>query len=413
MTSSPPPEFSALRVGKSRQRGDTANLLPKTFDSASEALPIHPVASSSLKNYNRERYQQDLEYAQKFLMRRDISPRSEMFMAIFKEELKEAMYAETPEDKLASAGSIRTFERLIEKNGFLRAEAFTQSQEVHANLLELRELQYYSRYGDDVKIFPTALRAHASPIKTENWQILCGRFQWTQIASKLEEEKKALETMGKDRDDVIKRTGLSAHIAVRAACRDLGTNEELAIWSIIQYGLRNMKMHRDLEDLISGGKFNQLADVLQNDLDDIDCIFSEFRSGTDKEALKTIVSAQCDKWFDRSEFPEDPPLWGLRPELKAAYQKAVARKSAPNKSENETKNIAENDGQSQEKLARREAVASESSDPLVASTEFRRGSEDHRAKTKNANLVARAYRLREELEQVEKELEQDTGEEGP
>ena len=75
-------------------------------------------------------------------------------------------------------------------------------------------------------------------------------------------------------------------------------------------------MPRDLEDLIFGGKFNQLDDVLQNDLDDIDCVFSEFRSGTDIEALRTIVSAECDKWFDHSEFPEDASLWGVRPELK-------------------------------------------------------------------------------------------------
>lgn len=54
-------------------------------------------------------------------------------------------------------------------------------------------------------------------------------------------------------------------------------------------------MPRDLEDLISGRKFNQLADVLQNDLEDIDCIFSEFRSGTDIEALGTIVSTEYDK----------------------------------------------------------------------------------------------------------------------
>ncbi|MCJ1427440.1 hypothetical protein MMC29_005343 [Sticta canariensis] len=159
-----------------------------------------------------------------------------------------------------------------------------------------------------------------------------------------------------------------------------------------------MKTPPDLEDLISGGKFNQLADVLQNNLDDIDCGFSEFRSGTDIEALKTIVSAECDKWFDRSEFPEEPPLWGVRPELKAPYQKAVARKTAPTESENMTKDIAENGRQTKK---------------MLVSTEFPRGSEDYRATKKNANLVARAYRLREELEQAEKELEQDTEEKGP
>lgn len=39
---------------------------------------------------------------------------------------------------------------------------FWKTKELQPNLLELREFQYLSRYGDYVKIIPSTLRAHAS-----------------------------------------------------------------------------------------------------------------------------------------------------------------------------------------------------------------------------------------------------------
>lgn len=39
---------------------------------------------------------------------------------------------------------------------------------------------------------------------------------------------------------------MDTHIAVRGACRELGISESLAIWSIVEYGKRNVQMHRDL-----------------------------------------------------------------------------------------------------------------------------------------------------------------------
>lgn len=92
-------------------------------------------------------------------------------------------------------------------------------------------------------------------------------------------EKAELRKQESERSNPIE---LGTHIAVRSACRDLGISESLAIWSIIQYGQRNTKMHQDLEGLISRGKFEKLAEVFYNDLDDIDSVFSDFKSEMDK-----------------------------------------------------------------------------------------------------------------------------------
>lgn len=58
---------------------------------------------------------------------------------------------------------------------------------------------------------------------------LCGRFKWTEIAEKLaldEIEMKRLETEG---PNALKTMNMDTRIAVRSACRDLGTSESLAI----------------------------------------------------------------------------------------------------------------------------------------------------------------------------------------
>ena len=54
-------------------------------------------------------------------------------------------------------------ERLICEHRFLRP--LDHNSEIEVNLLELRKLQYYQRFG--LKIIPTRLRIHASKEKTE------------------------------------------------------------------------------------------------------------------------------------------------------------------------------------------------------------------------------------------------------
>ena len=205
---------------------------------------------------------------------------------MFKDELKIAIEAESDDDKLAGAASTRVFELLIQRNAFLSAAAFIRTQEMQQNRLELRELQYYSRYGDYVKIIPTRLRLHASEHTTTDWQLLCGRFRWSEIATRLSVEHQTMqERLRTEGSAAMNTLALETHVAVQTACRELGISDDLAIWSIIQYGERNRPFHRDLDSLKAEGKFRKLALVLYTDLEDIDCVFSDLRSDTDKTLL--------------------------------------------------------------------------------------------------------------------------------
>lgn len=91
-------------------------------------MPPRPVPEEVDEAYTQERLQSSLAYAVQFLKRRNISPRSENFMEIFKDELKETFLATT---------AVRVYEKLIEQNAFLWAQRFSQNLELETNLLQL------------------------------------------------------------------------------------------------------------------------------------------------------------------------------------------------------------------------------------------------------------------------------------
>lgn len=142
---------------------------------------------------------------------------------------------------------------------------------------------------------------------------------------------------------------LDTRVSVAMACRDLGILEDLAVWSIVEYGERNRKFHRDLDSLKANGDFCQLALVLYTDLEEIDCVFSELRSKTDKHALKSFICDEIDKWFDNSFDPEDVNAWIAKPELIAAYKEAKATRDTSTKAEKKAANISENQRRSGKK----------------------------------------------------------------
>lgn len=130
--------------------------------------------------------------------------------------------------QLAGAASTRVFELLLQRTAFLSAAAFIKTQELQQNLLELRELQYYSRNGNYVKIIPTRLRLHASEHKTTNWQLLCSRFRWSEIATGLSVVHKAMKAkLRTEGSAAMYALALETYVAVQTACRELGiANDE-------------------------------------------------------------------------------------------------------------------------------------------------------------------------------------------
>ncbi|MCJ1425146.1 hypothetical protein MMC29_003034 [Sticta canariensis] len=356
MASPPSPRLSNLQISKIRQGSQTDALLPPSFNLASDEVLPTPVPQMNRNPYTAERLQQSLAYCKSFLSQRDISPRAETFMMVFKDEIKMAMAAEKEDQKLAGAGSIRAFELLIQRNVFLSAEVFKKSQKMHENLLELRELQYHARYGDFVRIISSKVRLHASESKTAGWQLLSSRYHWSEISTRFLSYRQFMES-GKSFESRSAKdvTDYNTQAAVDNACTELSIDADLA------------------------------------------------------RALKTTIRNKINRWFDTSRDPNDINLWAPTQALYAEYQAAKAR-SGTTKAQKKAANIAENERRSLEKAARQDKSAAGSSSSAskkrTASTDVSRGSKEKskRDEHKRRQMVIRMAKLETELERLREEL---------
>ena len=408
--SSPTKSFGQLEIVKIRPRGDTTSLLPSSYDSSTEVMPERPVPEVNPSLYTTERLQQSLAYAQKFLARRDISPRSELFMYLYKEELKDALNAETSEEREEHATMIMVEERLIRDKAFLRPLKSVQRAELEDELLKLREFQYCARYGDYMKIIPTRLSLHASQNKSEKWQLISGNKYWSDIARNLQTEEDARQEAIR-KGSVLDPVKLDTTAAVSTACFELGISEKLAVCSIMEYGTWNLQVHRDLVDLRRDGKYPLLANILCADRDELSSTFSEVRSETDLACLRTIIQTEIDTWFDISLNPDHPDEWVPTTALRQFRKDALEKASKPSKEELKQVNVAKAPRLSEEKAAQQQEASrggsSTAGKKRIPSTEEPRGSEkERRERTKQHRfkLLARQRQLKEEMERVNREL---------
>ena len=256
---------------------------------------------------------------------------------------------------------------------------------------------------DYIKIVPTKLRSHASRNQTENWQSLSGKHYWTTIAEKLKSEK-AQRTHAQENRLEVEARFYDTYSAVTIACRQLGIAEDLALWSIEEYGSRNQQAHAGLKMMRDTADFPLLAETLWTDLNDIDSTFSDFKNDTDKSYLKTIIRNEIDTWFDTSLEPTNPKSWTASQALKDCYQRAKDDREKP-------LNIEKRQANKERDAKRSEDKATRLSKKRTASTEEPRGEEkekterlEKRTEVKRVELMTRRCQLEEELRSIKKEL---------
>ena len=330
-------------------------------------------------------------------------------MQLYKEEVKDAMEADSTEQREAHAIMVMAEERLIQGKRFLRPLKSTLRAEMEDQLLQLRELQYLHRYGDYMKIIPTRLRIHASTQKLENLQLISGNNYWSRVAVSLvaeEKSRKEAVRIGAALDTV----EMNTTAAVYLACADLGISEDLALWSIKEYGTRNQEVHRDLNDLKKAGEFPLLASILCADRNELSSTFSSVRSKMDISHLRTIIQSEIDTWFeDTSENFNHPAAWVPSTALRQFYKAATDKASQPSKDEIKQANIARSQRMSEEKVARQKEGSRSSLAGMkrIASTEEPRGSEREtlkRTRQHRYKLLARKCKLQDDLKRINREL---------
>lgn len=386
------------------------SLLPKSYDPNSNALPEIPIPEAHSSLYTKERLQKSLVYAEMCLQRRDISPRSELFMQLYKDEIKDALNTEAVEKRDHHVIMIIAEERLMQEKEFLRPFKSASTIEMGDQLLQLREFQYIARYGDYMKIIPNRLKIHASNTKFEDWELISGSVYWSKIADQLEEEeKKRKEATSKGLFQV---TSAPVAYAIFKACYDLGISDDLAIWAIKEYAARNRGAHRDLIDLKKEGQYSLLAMILCADRNELFSTFSCIGSETDLTHLQNIIQGEIDTMFeDTVENPTNPSVWVPSPALRQIHRDAMQKAKQPIKDEIKKANIAKSQRESEEKAARQaeanQGASSSVSKKRIASTEEPRGSDRERQNKKHqqrVKLLAQISKLEEDLKRLNREL---------
>lgn len=303
-----------LKVTKTRPRAQTSALLSPNFDPNMDPMPSLPDPVMKDEDFTEERLKKSLEYVERSL-KRSLTPRSDHFMTIFKEEIKSALLSESQEEKVRYLATVRLCERLVSAHKFLRLESEVSKaeKEMQSQLLQFRELQYHNRYSDYVKIIPIQLRFGSREHGTEGYAQLSGRHYWSSIAERLNRERSLLQN--ENQAGLVEPAQIPTLRSVGSACAALGIVESLAIWSILEYGRRNYSVHNDTKTLMSEGEYVRLAEVYHADYEDIEVVFSDLRSPTDKIALRAIIKEEILKWYDTSSDQdlENPRLWSPSP----------------------------------------------------------------------------------------------------
>lgn len=406
---SPTASLASLSVTKTRERSDTASLLPNFFDPDDNSLPIVPVPGASADSYTSEKLQNGLVYAEKCLKRREISPRAELILVAYKKSIKEALTATTDARRRDKSIEVMIEEIIIQQSSFLKPGKSEQQVYWENMLLELRDLKYLARYGDYMKIIPTRLRHHASAQKLQGWEKLSAKNAWTDITEKIDDEevrhKEAMRPGGQSEDAPRPTT-----MAIVNACEDLGLSKKDAFWSIKGYARRNSDFHSGLDALKTQGRFFELAETLYADKNDLASV-SSYKSQTDTDHLRDIIQAEIDECFENAhEIPDLPTAWIASSTLYTILKDALQKTQKPSKDEIKKANILASEEKSKLKAARQtedsKGSSSAGSKKRVASTTEPRGSdrEEGGIKKRRIQLIAKCAKIEAQLANAKAEL---------
>ena len=176
-----------------RPRGDIVSLLETAKDT--DTITECPQPEDTTQDYTVPRLRRSLTCADNCLQRKDLSPRSTLFLELFKDNVKETLEMEDKSQSREQVlGTVRLQEELIVKHDFLRPLTSPLSQEM-ADLqnvtLQLWKIEYFVRYGDLFKDLTNAVKQQAKFSKLDGWELVNGSRWWSHIASDLRDEDEA------------------------------------------------------------------------------------------------------------------------------------------------------------------------------------------------------------------------------
>ncbi|KAL8881320.1 MAG: hypothetical protein Q9198_001458 [Flavoplaca austrocitrina] len=353
--------MSELSIARTRPRGDTVSLLQSTSENIDTIIEC-PGPENSKKAYTVPRLQKSLAYAHNCLQRRDLSPRSKIFYELFKDMVKDAIQMDdNDESRERILGFVQVQEDMIVTYKVLRPITSPPSQEVvelQKVILQLRQLEYFARYGDYFKEWTTLASRHAKTQRLPGWELIRSTRWWSNIANDLKAEDEARAKFDASPVKTFDAMpGRPTRNVIVAACKDLNVDEDLMLFCVKEYGMRNEVVHRSMDELIGSGNFPILRKTLLADQKDLFCTFGDVRPQEELIKLSNIIQLTIEKYFIMHD-PVVDDTWGPSDALVAARAEMQSDASKAN-----------------EKVARQLKSESKTTSKRMASTEVPRGAE--------------------------------------
>lgn len=243
-------------VRRTRPRSDTEDLEPPRPEP-------HP------KDYSDARVQAGINYAEHRLnsTKRKPSPILEKLLLIYKgacsEFLHQKKFENVRQSKLLS--EIRGYEEEMARRPWVSAVGDEYTESLQRELVKLRRLQFFARYGDYTHRVAHQLRDSTGREQTENWKEISGTFQWSNISQRITTEADHWKLYGSSKDiNEVKTT-----YAVYQGCQKTGLNFKQALTAIDTYGARNEAFHNPINNLVAEGRWTDIATTLAEDLRDL------------------------------------------------------------------------------------------------------------------------------------------------
>ena len=191
---------------------------------------------------------------------------------------------------------IRSMESDMCTRLWLQAADSHATQILQEDLIKLRRMEYYARYGDYSQRLAHHLRDETNLRKSEGWELLSGANRWSEISNAIHGEAEWWQEWGSSRGT----ENVKTIYAVYLGCKD--------IQAIHMYGTRNETFHSSIPDLVKRAQFARVAEILYLDLKDLSSIMP-LNMQREEEFMRAVVLELIDNWFKKDYDPDTPGSW--------------------------------------------------------------------------------------------------------
>lgn len=213
----------------------------------------------------------------------------------------------TEEQRVRRATEIREYDDDLSRREWLRENP---SSGLLADVLALRKMAYWARYGDYAGHIASHLRIKAAKDKTEFWTELSGEHLWTDISAKLKAEAPDYKANGNQHPEQTPTTW-----AVYKACLTNAISFNPMINIIHLYADRNEAFHRGLKEMLEAERYWDIAQCIFDDLENLASVCPP-DAYEEEETMRLLLETLRDDWFDTSFGPNNVQKWQVKPSLR-------------------------------------------------------------------------------------------------